>query len=122
MVTRKTLSFSRFILGARQTAPQQPPQGHGQTPPAHPPPAQPRKRPRATKQTSASPSDAQTQTPPQPSRGVTIREPPAEVRTHVASSSRPVSAWQPSFELDGMPLPVDAYVWVWEKGERGRIA
>ena len=121
MVTRKTLSFSRFILGARQTALQQPPQGHGQTPPTHPPPAQPCKRPRVTKQTSASPSDAQTQTPPQPSRGVTIREPLAQVGTHVASFSQQVSAWQPSFELDGMPLLVDAYVWVWEKGERGRI-
>ena len=40
----------------------------------------------------------------------------------MASSSRPVSAWQPSFELDGMPLPADACVWVWEKGERGRIS
>ena len=40
----------------------------------------------------------------------------------MASSSRPVSAWQPSFELDGMPLSADASIRVWEKGEGGRIA
>ena len=39
----------------------------------------------------------------------------------MASSSRPVSAWQPNFELDGMPLLADASVRVWEKGEGGRI-
>ena len=69
----------------------------------------------------ASPSDAQTRTTPQPSRGVTIHEPPAQVETHVASSSQPVSACQPNFELDGMPLLADASVRVWEKGEGGRI-
>ena len=74
------------------------------------PPAWPNKRLWATNQTSASPSDAQTQTPPQPSRGVTIHEPPAQVGTHVVSSSQPVLAWQPNFKLDGMPLPANASV------------
>ena len=40
----------------------------------------------------------------------------------MASSSRLVPAWQPNFELDGMPLLTDASVWVWEKGEGGHIA
>ena len=40
----------------------------------------------------------------------------------MASSSRPVLAWQPSFELDGMPLSADASIRVWEKGEGGRLA
>ena len=38
MVTRKTLSVSRFIPGACLIVQQQPPQGCGQTPPAYPPP------------------------------------------------------------------------------------
>ena len=41
---------------------------------------------------------------------------------HVASSTRPVSTWQPSFELDGMPFLADTCIRVWEKGEGGRIA
>ena len=40
----------------------------------------------------------------------------------MASSSQPILAWQPSLELDGMPLPADTSVWVWEKGEGSRIA
>ena len=40
----------------------------------------------------------------------------------MATSFRPVLAWQPSFELDDMPLPTDACVRVWERGEGGRIA
>ena len=41
MVTYKTLTISRFIPGARQVTQQQPPQGRGQTPLAHPPPPPP---------------------------------------------------------------------------------
>ena len=40
----------------------------------------------------------------------------------MASSSRPVSTWQPNFKLDGMPFLANASVRVWEKGEGGRIA
>ena len=41
---------------------------------------------------------------------------------NVASSSRPAQLWQPTFELDGMPLLASASVWGWEKGEKGRVA
>ena len=40
----------------------------------------------------------------------------------MASSSQAVQAWQPKFQLDGKPLPASAYVWVWDKGEGGRVA
>ena len=30
--------------------------------------------------------------------------------------------WQPIFQLDSKPLPVNASVRVWEKGERGYVA
>ena len=40
----------------------------------------------------------------------------------MASSSRPAQLWQPTFELDGMPLPTSASVRAWEKGEGGRVA
>ena len=81
MVTYKTLIVSRFILEASQTVQQQPPQRRGPAPPTHPPPSpssgRTRKRQWVADLTSTSPRDTQIQTPPQPSRGVTIREPPA---------------------------------------------
>ena len=40
----------------------------------------------------------------------------------MASSSRPAQLWQPTFELDGTPLPASASVRAWEKGEGGRVA
>ena len=39
----------------------------------------------------------------------------------MASSSRAAQAWQPTFQLDGKPLPANASVQVWEKGEGGRV-
>ena len=126
MVTRKTLTVSHFIPGTSQTVQQQPLQGRGQALPAHPPPPPPfertRKRQWVADLTSISPGDTQVQTPHQPSRGVTIREPPTQVGTNMASSSRPAQLWQPTFELDGTPLPASASVRAWEKGEGGRVA
>ena len=94
MVTRKTLTVSRFIPGASQAVQQQPPQGCVPNPPAYRPPPSPsgrtHKRQRVADLTSTSPGDAQVQTTHQPSKGVTIQEPPAQVGTNVASSSRPV--------------------------------
>ena len=40
----------------------------------------------------------------------------------MASTSRPILRWQPSFQMDSRPLPVTASVSVWEKGEGGRVA
>ena len=40
----------------------------------------------------------------------------------MASSSRPAQLWQPTFELDGTPLPASASVRAWEKGEGGCVA
>ena len=124
MVTRKTLTVSRFIPGASQAIQQQPPQRRVPAPPDHPPPPPPSERTRKRQRdlTSISPGDAQVQTPYQPSRGVTIRELPAQVGTNVASSSRLAQLWQPTFELDGTPLPASASVRAWEKGEGGRVA
>ena len=51
-----------------------------------------------------------------------IREPTAQTGTHVASSSHVVPVWQPSFMMDGKPLPSNASVRVWEKGAGGRVA
>ena len=97
MVTRRTLTISRFIPSASQTMQQQPPQGCGPAPPAYPPPPPPSRRPRkrqwVVELTSTSPGDVQIQTPPQPLRGITIREPRTQVGTNMASSSRPAQLW-----------------------------
>ena len=66
--------------------------------------------------------DAAVQTPPQPTGGIVIREPQTQVGPGVASSSPAVPAWKPKFLLDGKPLPSTTCVWMWEKGEGGRIA
>ena len=130
MVTRRTLTISRFIPSASQAIQQQqpPPQGRVSTPSAHPPPPSAprlqRKRQRLADQSSTDPRKGQVQSPLQPSRGVTIRirEPPAQVGTNVASSSRPAPLWHPTYKLDGMPLPANASIRGWEKGEGGRVA
>ena len=127
MVTRRTLTVSRFIPGASPAVQQQPPpQGRVSAPPAHPlpPPAlgRQRKRQRLTDQSSTGPGEGQIQTPLQPSQGITTREPPAQVGTNVASSSRPAQPWQPTHELDSTPLLTSASVRGWEKGEGGRVA
>ena len=127
MVTRKTLTVSRFIPRASQAIQQQQPlQGRVPAPPAHPPPPPPsgrqRKRQRVADQSSTGPRETQVQTSHQPSRGVTIQEPPTQVGTNVASSFRLAQLWQPTFELDGMSLPASASVRAWEKGEGGHVA
>ena len=125
-MTCKTLTVSHFILGTNQAVQQQPPKGRVPAPPTHPPPPPPsgrtRKRQRLADLSSTSPGEAQVQTSHQPSRGVTIREPPTQVGTKVASSSRLVQLWQPTFKLDGMPLPASASIRAWEKGVGGRVA
>ena len=40
----------------------------------------------------------------------------------MASSSLPTPSWQPTFELDGMPLLANANIQAWEKGEEGHVA
>ena len=40
----------------------------------------------------------------------------------MASPSRLAQPWQPTYELDGTPLPTSASVRAWEKGEGGRVA
>ena len=127
MVTRRTLTVSRFIPRASQAIQQQTsPQGRVSTPLVHPPPppapGRQRKRQRLTDQSSTSPREGQIQTPLQPSRGISIWEPPAQVGTNVASSSRPAHSWHPTYELDGTPLPASTNVRGWEKGEGCRVA
>ena len=73
------------------------------------------------KQAQLGSGDASTITPPRPSGGITIWE-PTPAALNVASSSQTSLAWQPSFMLDGKPLPSSTCVRVWEKGEGGRIA
>ena len=123
MVTRRTMMISRFVHNIRPAAQQQPPQGCGQTPP--PPPLAPsrqQKRQRTTSQTPIVPSDEPTRIHPQPSSGIVICEPMVQTGMHMASSSRAAPEWRPTFQLDGKPLPSDAYVHVWEKGKGGRVA
>ncbi|XP_050264223.1 uncharacterized protein LOC126708473 [Quercus robur] len=124
MVSRKVMSIERFVPGARQ--PNQPPpsQGRGQVP--QPPPSsqagRARKKQKVTDQPSTGPGDATVQTPPRPTGGIVIHEPPTEAGTGGASSSQVAPAWKPKFLLDGKPLPSTACVRMWEKGEGGRIA
>ena len=122
------MTVSRFIPGASQAIQQQqpPPQGRVPAPPAHPPPPsaprRQRKRQRLADQSSTGLGEGQVQSPLQPSRGITIREPSAQVETNVASSSKPGPLWHPTYELDGTPLPANASIRGWEKGEGGRVA
>ena len=99
MVTQKTMTIDGFVLGARQTAQQQPLQGRGQTPPPSPPSqiGRTRKRQRVVEHTSTGPRDVVIRTPPQPSRGIVIQEPQTQVGVSVASSSQAAQAWQPKF-------------------------
>jgi len=123
MVTRRTMTISRFVPGAQPTAQQQSPQGQDQTPPPPPSPTSyTRKRPRTAEQTPAGLGNAPTRTPPRSSGNIVIREPIAQTGMNVASTSRATSAWQPSFLLDGKTLPATTSIHVWEKGERGRVA
>ena len=61
-------------------------------------------------------------TPPRSSSSIVFQEPQIEVEASVASSSQAAQAWQPKFQLDDKPLPTSTCVWVWDKGERGRVA
>jgi len=123
MVTQKTMTIDRFVPRARQTVQQQPPQGRGQTPLPPPPPPTERtqKRQCIAEQTSTGLGDVVTRTPLQPSRGIVIQEPQTQVGASAASSSQAAQAWQPTFQLDGESLPVNASVRVWEKGEGGCV-
>ena len=118
------MSIERFVPGARQ--PNQPPpsQGRGQAS-QPPPPAQAgraRKKQKVIDQPSTGPGDAAVQTPPRPTGGIVIREPPTEAGTGGASSSQVAPAWEPKFLLDGKPLPSTSCVRMWDKGEGSRIA
>ena len=93
-------------------------------PPPPPPPqtGQVWKRQRVAEQASAGLGDAATRTPPRPSDGIIIQELQTQVGPSIASFSQAAQAWKPKFLLDGKPLPANAWVWTWEKGEGGRIA
>ncbi|XP_030970176.1 mediator of RNA polymerase II transcription subunit 30-like [Quercus lobata] len=110
MVSRKVMTIDRFVPGARQ--PNQPPpsQGRGQGP--QPPPSsqggRALKKQKVTDQPSTGPGDAAVQTPPPPTGGIVIREPPTQAGTGVASSSQVAPVWKPKFLLDGKPLPSTA--------------
>ena len=124
MVSRKVMTIDRFVPNARQ--PNQPPPSQGWSQVPQPPPSsqagRARKKQKITDQPSTGPEDAAVQTPPQPIGGIVIREPQTQVGPGVASFSQAAPVWKPKFLLDGKPLPSTAYVWMWEKGEGGRIA
>ena len=46
----------------------------------------------------------------------------AQIGMNVASTSQAAVEWQPTFQLDGKPLPTFANVKVWDKGEGGDVA
>ena len=113
-----------FVPGARQPTQPPPSQVRSQV---HPPPpssqaGRARKKQRVADQPSTGPGDAAVQTPPQPTEGIVIHEPQAQVGPGVVSSSQAALAWKPKFLLDSKPLPSTACVRMWEKGEGGRIA
>ena len=111
-----------FVPGARPVVQQQLPRGRGQTPPLPPPSDRSRKRQRTAEQTPIGSGDTPTRTPPQPSRGIIIQEPTAQIGTNVASTSRAIPEWQPTFQLDGKPLLMTTSVRVWDKSKGGRVA
>jgi len=124
MVSRKVLSVERFVPGARQSNQPPPLQGRGQVPQPSPPTqaGRARKKQKVTDQPSTCPGEAAAQTPPRPTGGIVIREPPTEAGTGGASSSQAAPAWEPKILLDGKPLPSTACIRMWDKGEGGRIA
>ena len=77
MVAQRTMTIDRFVLDARQAAQQQPPQSQGQAPPPLPPPqiGWVQKRQRVAEQTSTSPGDIATRTPPRPFGGIVNQGP-----------------------------------------------
>ena len=121
MVIKRVMSISHFVPDVQAPEQQQPPPAQVQSPPPSPPPNRQRKRPRTVEQAQPGSGDVPTRTPPRQSRGITIRE-PTPTAQNVASSSQTSRAWQPSFVLDGKPLPSSVCVRVWEKCEEGRIA
>ncbi|XP_030925072.1 uncharacterized protein LOC115952134 [Quercus lobata] len=124
MVSRKVLSVERFVPGARQSNQPPTPEGRGQVPQPSPPPqaGRARKKQKVTDQPSTCPGEVAAQTPPRPTGGIVIREPPTEAGTGGASSSQVAPAWEPKILLDGKPLPSTACIRMWDKGEGGRIA
>ena len=124
MVTQRAMTIDRFVPNVRQAAQQPLPQSQGQMPPLPPPPQTGwvRKGQRVAEQTSTSPGDIATQTPPRPTGGIVIQESQIQARTSVASSSKAAQAWQPKFLLDGKPLSASTCVQVWEKGEGGCVS
>ena len=111
MVTKRVMSISRFVPGAQSSEQQQPPLAQAQTPPPpHPSsPSRTRKRPQIVEQTQLGSGDASTRTPLRQYRGITIQEPTPLAALNVASSSQTSPSWQPSFMLDGKPLPSTTY-------------
>ena len=114
------MTIDWFMPGLRQTTQQQPPQGRGQTPP--PQIWRTRKRQRVAENTSTVLGDATTRSPPRLSGGIIIQEPQIQVGVSVVSFSQVAQVWQPKFQLNSKPLPANACLRVWDKGEGGRVA
>ena len=121
MVTRKVMTISRFIPGTQPSEQQQPPPSSSLNSPSS------SSKPHSKKATydkanltwlrrCADKNSSQS------FGGITIWEPTSRAALNVASTSQAAPVWQPSFMLDGKPLPSTASVWVWEKGEGGRVA
>ena len=124
MVSRKVMSIERFVPSTRQSNQPPPSESRGQAPQPSPSTqaGRARKKQKVTDQPSTGPGDAAAQTPPRPTGGIVIREPPTEAGTGGASSSQVAPAWEPKILLDGKPLPSTACLRMWDKGEGGRIA
>ncbi|XP_075670269.1 uncharacterized protein LOC142640050 [Castanea sativa] len=124
MVKRREMTFARFIPGARPVAPPQPPKRTLQAPLVD----ENRKRTRAAEKTALTPGGALLKTPPCARGGSRTLEtlaatpPAAQVGMNVAFSSQPKVGWQPAFLLGDQPLPATASVWMWDKGEGGKVA
>ena len=118
------MSIERFVPSTRQSNQPPPSESRGQAPQPSPSTqaGRARKKQKVTDQPSSGPGDAAAQTPPRPTGGIVIREPPTEVGTGGASSSQVAPAWDPKILLDGKPLLSTACIRMWDKGEGGRIA
>ena len=128
MVTKRKLTADRFLSDSQPSTQPQQARAKDRTPSPPPPFGRQKKKQHVEDQPLRVVSNAPTKTPYRPLGRIVIREPvsgpqpTARGDAKVASSSQATPNWQPTFTLDGEPLPSSASVRMWAQGEGGRVA